>query len=94
MVLYFFTSNVSAPLKDIIKVNGFWEIADLTREEDILMGLALDKIGRKFYYADYEDIKVFRMEHYNHTEDMKRKKYKEISYDELGQILYYEYGKI
>ena len=44
---WFYTSNVSAPLNILIEIIGFWEIADLTREEDVLMGLALERRGRK-----------------------------------------------
>ena len=78
----FFTANASAPLEDIIKVNGFWEIADLTREEDVLMGYALDRIGRKFYFVNDPDMSVYHMTH--DAIPMQKGKFKEISYTDLG----------
>lgn len=79
---WFFTSNASAPLESIIKVNGFWEIADLTREEDVLMGLSLDRVGRKFCFSDDPDMAVYHMTHDAHA--MPTGKFKDISYSELG----------
>lgn len=78
---WFYTSNASAPLKDLIDINGFWEMADLTREEDVLMGLALERIGRKLCFVDNMDIYVYHMTH--DTYKMERK-YKEITFKELG----------
>ncbi len=78
----FFTSNASAPLKDIIKVNGFWEIADLTREEDVLMGYALSRIGRKFCFNDEPDLTVYHMSHHGHEE--VNTKFKSTSFEGLG----------
>lgn len=74
---WFYTSNASVPLDLIIKINGFWEIADLTREEDILMGLALERIGWKFCYIDDPDISVYCNVHHYPELDQERKKDKE-----------------
>lgn len=78
---WFFTSNVSAPLKSIIEVNGFWEMADLTREEDVLIGYALERVGRKFCFIDDPDIGIFHMSHDAYNIE---RKYKEISFKDLG----------
>jgi len=78
---WFFTSNASAPLKNLIEVNGFWEIADLTREEDVLMGYALERIGRKFCFVNDYDASTYHMTH--DTCKMERK-YKEITFKDLG----------
>lgn len=78
---WFFTANASAPLKDIIKVNGFWEMADLTREEDVLMGYALARVGRKFCFMDEPDLSVYHMSHDACAMPIK---YKEISFADLG----------
>jgi glycosyltransferase involved in cell wall biosynthesis len=77
---WFYTSNASAPLEKIIQVNGFWEIADLTREEDILMGLALERMGWKFCFVDEPDSSVYHMVHGSST----YKKYIDVTYDSLG----------
>lgn len=74
---WFYTSNASAPLDSIIKINGFWEMADLTREEDILMGLALERIGWKFCYIDDPDISVYYNVHHYPELDQERKEDKE-----------------
>jgi glycosyltransferase involved in cell wall biosynthesis len=76
-----YTSNVSVPIKDIIKINGFWEIADLTREEDVLMGLALGRIGRKFCFVNSIDISAYHMTHDSYNTE---RKYKDITFRELG----------
>lgn len=76
-----YTSNVSAPLKDLIKINGFWEMADLTREEDVLMGYALERIGRKLCFVDSQDICVYHMTHDSYNTE---RKYKDITFNELG----------
>lgn len=78
----FFTSNASAPLKDIVKVNGFWEMADLTREEDVLMGYALSRIGRKFCFNDEQDLSVYHMSHHGHSEVPQP--FKSLSFEDLG----------
>lgn len=78
---WFYTSNVSAPLDKIIEVNGFWEIADLTREEDILMGLALERVGWKFYFINSPDISIYHMSHYD---SFPHKKYTDVTYESIG----------
>jgi hypothetical protein len=80
---WFFTSNASAPLAKIVEVNGFPEIADLTREEDILMGLALESAGWKFRFVDSPDISVYHMVH-DFPEFTSYKRYKDVSYRDLG----------
>lgn len=77
---WFYTSNASAPLKDIIKVNGFWEMADLTREEDVLMGVALEKVGRKFCFVDNTDIGVYHMVHLGQV----KKNFTDVTYESIG----------
>lgn len=82
---WFFTSNASAPIKDLIEINGFWEMADLTREEDVLMGLALERRGRKLCFIDNPDMYVYHMAHDDYNVDSKiERKYKEITFKELG----------
>lgn len=86
---WFYTSNASVPLDLIIKLNGFWEIADLTREEDILMGLALDRIGWKFYFIDDPDIGVYHMVHdFPYSEGVLGciENYHNITYQSIGCI--------
>lgn len=78
---WFYTSNASAPLERIIKVNGFWEIADLTREEDILMGLALERVGWKFCFIDRPEISVYHM---IHCDSYRHKKYVDVTYESIG----------
>ena len=80
---WFYTSNASAPLNKIIEVNGFWEIADLTREEDILMGLALEKAGCRFWFKSIPEITAFHMDH-NSPSLEAPKKFKNVSYEDLG----------
>ena len=80
---WFYTSNASAPLREIIKINGFWEMADLTREEDILLGLALERNGQKFSFINNPEISVYHMVHDYH-ELLTNKKFKEISYEQMG----------
>lgn len=84
---WFYTSNASAPLNKIIEINGFWELADLTREEDILMGLALDRLGHKFCFVNGEDVSVYHVTHdIIKKEDVKSicKMYKEVTYEDIG----------
>lgn len=78
---WFYTSNSSVPLERIIKVNGFWEIADLTREEDVLMGLALERVGWQFCFIDKPDISVYHMTHY---ESSPHKRYVDVTYESIG----------
>lgn len=77
---WFYTSNVSVPLDSIIKVNGFWEMADLTREEDVLMGLALERIGRKFCFINDPSISVYHMEHHGAA----KKNFVGVTYESIG----------
>jgi len=80
---WFYTSNASAPLEKIIEVNGFWEIADLTREEDILLGLALERFGWKFRFLKSPESTVYHMNH-GWPELQDKPKYQEVTYKELG----------
>lgn len=82
-VNWFYTSNASAPLRELIKANGFWEMADLTREEDILLGLALDRIGWKFCFINAPEVSVYHMVH-DYRELLTNKRFKEVSYEQLG----------
>lgn len=80
---WFFTHNASAPLKKIIEANGFWELADLTREEDVLMGLMLqEKLGWSFSFVDSPETTVYHMNH-DGIEPEPPYKYKYISYKDL-----------
>lgn len=80
---WFFTSNASAPLNKIVEVNGFWEMADLTREEDVIMGLALARVGWKFKFLNIPDSTVYHACHGHPTHSPKRR-YKKVSYAQLG----------
>jgi len=81
---WFYTCNASAPLDKIIEVNGFWEIADLTREEDVLMGLALERVGWKFCFLNSPDATVYHACHDRPEHALQIKRYKKISYEQLG----------
>ena len=76
----FYTSNASAPLREIMKVNGFLEMADLTREEDVILGAALAKNGWKFVYVNSPEASVYHMKHSEET----YRKYKTVTYKDLG----------
>lgn len=78
---WFYTSNASASLDNIIKVNGFWEMADLTREEDILMGLALERVRWKFCFIDDPGISIYHMVHHDPS---PHKKYVYVTYESIG----------
>ncbi len=80
---WFYTSNASAPLRELIKVNGFWEMADLTREEDILLGLALVRNGWKFCFLNAPEVSVYHMVH-DYRELSVNKRFKDVSYEQLG----------
>jgi len=82
---WFYTSNASAPLNKIVEVNGFWEIADLTREEDVLLGLALEKAGCKFWFKSLPETNVFHMDHANPQFDAPRR-FRNVSYEDLGWV--------
>lgn len=77
---WFYTSNASVPLRNIIRVNGFWEIADLTREEDVLMGLALERDGWKFCFVNDPGISIYHMEHNISV----KKNFVYITYESIG----------
>ena len=78
---WFYTSNASAPLREIIKANGFWELADLTREEDVMMGMMLNKNGQMFCYANTPETTVY---HLYHGKEQVDKKYKIVTFKDLG----------
>ena len=79
---WFFTSNATAPLDKLIQANGFWEIADLTREEDALMGLMLERLGQTFCFSDHPHGRVYHMDH--DSEPIPQVKYKTITYEDIG----------
>jgi glycosyltransferase involved in cell wall biosynthesis len=78
---WFYTSNASAPLREIIKVNGFWEMADLTREEDAMFGMALARNGWKFCFVNTISTSVYHMVH---GQEPVNNRFREVSYKELG----------
>ena len=80
---WFFSSNASAPLEKIVELNGFWEMADMTREEDILMGLALERIGWKFFFINALETSVFHMDH-GLPELEVSGRYKPVTFEDLG----------
>lgn len=82
---WFYTMNASAILEKIVEVNGFDEEYDLTSEEDIDLGVRLERVGCKFFYRPDHDCTVFHVDHREVDEEMKKlpKKYKEVTYGEL-----------
>lgn len=80
---WFFTSNAGGPLDKIVEVNGFWEIMDLTREEDVMMGLALERAGCKFWFRTDPDMTAFHMCHEDPSLNPP-KRYKVVTFEELG----------
>jgi len=60
---WFFSSNGSAPLEKIVECNGQWMLADCTSEEDVMLGLMLDKKGVKFWFRTHPEISVWHMQH-------------------------------
>jgi len=82
---WFYTCNASAPLGKIIEVNGFDEEYDLTSEEDIDLGLRLERAGCKFFYRSNPDCTVFHMDHREVDREMQKgaKRYVEVTYEEL-----------
>lgn len=85
---WFYTCNSSIPLTKIIEVNGFDEEFDLALEEDIGLGLMLERIGCKFYYKICPDCTAYHMDHTHidkimKNKNLKRLKYKNITYEEL-----------
>ena len=80
---WFFTSNASAPLEKIVEVNGFWEMADMTREEDVLMGLALERAGWKFVFLHGLETSAFHMDHGLPKLEIPSR-YKPVTFEDLG----------
>lgn len=82
---WFYTMNASAPLEKIVEVNGFDEEYDLTSEEDIDLGVRLERAGCRFFYRPDHDCTVFHVDHREVDAEMKKlpKKYSEVTYDEL-----------
>ncbi|MBU0598833.1 glycosyltransferase [Patescibacteria group bacterium] len=60
---WFWTFNASAPMKSIIRVNGYDERFDCAGEDDVDLGLRLARIGVKFLYTSDPKIKVYHMKH-------------------------------
>ncbi|MGE4374252.1 MAG: glycosyltransferase family 2 protein [Methanoculleus sp.] len=81
---WLYTCNASAPLEKIVEVNGFWEIADCTREEDVLMGLALERAGVRFAFRKDPNATVQHLKHDLPHLDHVPGKYKKIDYEDLG----------
>lgn len=83
--IWFYTMNASAPLEKIIEVNGYEEEYDLTSEEDIDLGLRLERVGCKFFYRPDQDCTVYHVDHRGVDREMQTwpKKYKEVTYEEL-----------
>lgn len=79
---WLYTCNSSAPLKKIIEINGFDEEFDLTSEEDIDLGLRLERVGCKFWYRPNYNCTIFHMDH-RPLDKYKVYRYKEITYDQL-----------
>ena len=63
---WFWTFNASAPLKSIVRVNGYDERYDCAGEDDVDLGLRLARIGVKFLYTSDPKIKVYHMKHNGH----------------------------
>ena len=82
---WFYTCNASAPLEKIIEVNGFDEQFDTCSEEDIDLGLRLERAGCKFFYRPEPDCTVYHMDHREVDREMKKlpKRYVEVTYEEL-----------
>jgi len=82
---WFYTMNASAPLNKIVLINGFDESFDQTSEEDIDLGLRLERVGCKFFYRPDHDCTVFHVDHREVDAEMRKlpKRYKEVTYEEL-----------
>jgi len=82
---WFYTCNAAAPLRKLVEVNGFDEQYDLTSEEDIDLGLRLERVGCKFFYRPEPDCTVYHMDHREVDREMKKwpKRYVEVTYEEL-----------
>jgi len=60
---WFYCSNASAPLDKIVEANGFWELADCTSEEDLILGMMLQRLGCKFWFKSNPDVNTYHMAH-------------------------------
>ena len=82
---WFYTMNASAPLEKIVEVNGFDEEYDLTSEEDVDLGVRLERVRCKFFYRPDHDCTVFHIDHREVDAEMRKlpKRYKEVTYEEL-----------
>jgi len=82
---WFYTMNASAPLDKIVLINGFDESFDQTSEEDIDLGLRLERVGCKFFYRPDHDCTVFHVDHREVDAEMRKlpRRYKEVTYEEL-----------
>jgi len=82
---WFYTMNASAPLEKIVEVNGFDEEYDATSEEDVDLGVRLERAGCRFFYRPDHDCTVFHVDHRGVDAEMKRlpKRYREVTYEEL-----------
>ena len=80
---WFYCCNASAPLEKIVEVNGFDEEFDLTSEEDIDLGLRLERVGCRFWYRPDYECTVFHVDHRWVDSGARAKKYREVSYEEL-----------
>jgi len=82
---WFYTCNASAPLEKIIEVGGFDEEFDTCSEEDIDLGLRLERVGCKFWYRPDPDCTVYHMDHREVDREMKKwpKRYVKVTYEEL-----------
>ena len=60
---WFWTFNASAPMRSIVRVNGYDERYDCAGEDDVDLGLRLARIGVKFLYTADPKIKVYHMKH-------------------------------
>jgi len=82
---WFYTMNASAPLEKIVEINGFDEEYDLTSEEDVDLGVRLERAGCRFFYRPDHDCTVFHVDHREVDAEMRKlpKRYKEVTYEEL-----------
>jgi len=84
---WLYSCNASAPLDKLIEINGFEERYDQCSEEDIDLGLRLERMGMKFWYRPDRECTVFHMDHRTIDREMKDwpKRYRKITYDELRE---------
>jgi glycosyltransferase involved in cell wall biosynthesis len=60
---WFYTFNASAPLMDIVRINGYDEEFDCTGEDDVDLGQRLRRIGTEFTYRTEPEIIAYHMQH-------------------------------